>query len=352
VDPVGEPAKADRESATTAIPKFPGRQAVMMRLLFVLGLLWIVGPGTGALSIAAENSAGSTEKPATAEPEEPQEPPEGLRGRLEARFYGATPEEQARLEEERKRLSAAAAGFGTDPTAINGYYQLEYGHNTFLHNLRTNSLTAEARLPITPNFVTRVSMPYVFVDLNQPRGFTTNGASDLLIRNGGRLYATPDVALFVGGDITFPTGSNDRLSTGKYTIGPGVAAAVPLPRMRSLFFIFPQDFSSIGGDPSRANLHFMRVASAFNTIWSERWWTLASMEWDMDWNRNRKTTMNLLGEVGHRFDKHWNVFVSSGVGVVGRDTFLGLDYTVQAGVRWVFMTPFFQERALEQFPIK
>jgi hypothetical protein len=325
---------------------------MLMRLLIVLAILWIIGSGTGALAIAAENPAGPTDEPASTEPEKPQEPQGGVLGRMESRFYGATPEERARLEEERKRLSAEAAGFGTDPTAIIGYYQLEYGRNTFTNNLISNSAIAEARLPITPNFIMRVTMPYVFADLNQPRGFTTNGASDLMVRNGGRLYASPDVALFVGGDVIFPTGSNDRLSTRKYTVGPGFAAAVPLPRLRSLFFIFPQDFSSVGGDPSRNNLHFMRVSSAFNTIWSERWWTLLSMEWDMDWNRNRKTTMNLLGEVGHRFDQHWNLFVSSGAGVMGRDSFLGLDWTVQAGVRWVFMTPFFQERVLEQFPRK
>jgi hypothetical protein len=323
-----------------------------MHLLIVLAILCAVGSGTGSISIAAETSSGRADEPVKEPPEKQPESAGGPLQRLESRFYGATPEEHARLEEERKRLSAAAAKFGTDPTAINGYYQLEYGHNQFLRNLRTDSATAEARLPITPNFVTRVTMPYVWADLNQPGGFTTNGAADLLIRNGGRLYATPDVALFVGGDVTFPTGSNDRLSTGKYTIGPGVAAAVPLPRLRSLFFIFPQDYSSVGGDPSRTNLHFMRVTSAFNTIWSEHWWSTASLEWDMNWNGNRKTTMNLLGEVGTRLDQHWNLFVSYGAGVVGRDTFLGLDWTAQAGVRWVFQTPFFGERIVEQLPIQ
>jgi len=333
-----------------------------MYLLIVLAILCAVGLGTGSLSIAAEQSSGRADEPVEAPPKEPATDSspgllESKRRRLQERLYGATPEERARLEEERKRISAAAASFGTDPTAIVGWYQLNYGHSTRtddrVRNLRIDSATADVRVPITPNFLVRASIPYLWANLDQqPGGFTTNGASDLLIRNGGRLYATPDVALFVGGDITFPTGSNDRLSTGKYTIGPGGAVAVPLPRARSLFFTFVQDYSSIGGDPSRANIHFMRVTSAFNTIWSERWWSTASMEWDMNWNNSRKTTMNLLGEVGHRFDKHWNVFVSSGAGVVGRDSFLGLDYTVQAGVRWVFMTPFFQERALEQFPIK
>jgi len=319
---------------------------VSVALLMVLSLL--------PTEVPAADTAASAETQTQGEQgtESGEEKPGGLRGRIEARFYGATPEEQARFEEERKRLSAAAAVFGTDPTAINGYYQLEYGHNTFLHNLRTDTATAEARLPITPNFVMRVTMPYVWADLNQPRGFTTNGASDLLVRFGGRVYASPELAVFVGGDATFPTGSNDQLSTGKYTLGPGGAVAVPLPRVRSLFFSFVQDYSSVGGDPSRANLHFMRVTSAFNTIWSERWWTTASMEWDMNWNQNRKTTMNLLGEIGHRLDQHWNIFASYGAGVMGRDTFLGLDWTVQLGVRWVFMTPFFSERLVEELPIK
>jgi hypothetical protein len=112
-----------------------------------------------------------------------------------------------------------------------------------------------------------------------------------------------------------------------------------------------QDFNSIGGDPSRANLHFAQVQSSLNTIWSERWWTQAIATWDMDWNNNRKTSMNLQGEIGHRFDNHWNVFAGPGVGVVGRDTFLGLDWTVQAGVRWVFMTPLFSEQLVEELPL-
>jgi hypothetical protein len=292
---------------------------------------------------AATSESGGDTKPEA-------ESKEGERGPLRSLLQGATPEEHARLEEERKRISAAAKAFGTDPTAINGYYQLNYGNSSFTNNLRTNTMAAEVRLPITPNWLLRVTVPYVWADLNQPHGFTTNGASDTLVRTGGRLYASPDVALFVGADVTFPTGSNDRLSTGKYTVGPGVAVAVPLARLRSLFITLVQDFSSVGGDPSRRDIDFMQVQSAINTIWSDRWWSTASMTWDMDWNNNRKTTMNLLGEVGHRFDDHWNVYAGPGVGVVGRDTFLGLDWTVQAGVRWVFQTPIFSEQIFESFP--
>jgi hypothetical protein len=132
-------------------------------------------------------------------------PEEGKRRPLQTLLQGATPEEHERLQAERKRISAAAKAFGTDPTAINGYYELNYGNSTFSNsNLRFNSVTAEVRVPVTPNWIVRATMPYVWADLDQPRGFTTHGASDMTVRSGHRVYASPDVALFIGADMTFP----------------------------------------------------------------------------------------------------------------------------------------------------
>ncbi|MGH7164146.1 MAG: hypothetical protein ACREIS_01315 [Nitrospiraceae bacterium] len=314
----------------------PFLSTLFLRLM-VLGLLAAAASGVGTV-VAAE--AASKEGPVA---EAPSEPEEGKRRPLRSLLEGATPEERARLAEERKRLSATAAGFGTDPTAIVGYYQLGYGHNALTNGLRTEVASAVVQFPVTPNWLFRVAMPYVWADPNQPRGSTMDGTSDMTVRMGGRLYASENFALLIGTDASFPTASEKQLGFGKYTLGPGGAVAVPMPRARSLLFVLVQDFNSVGGDPSRANLHFMQVQSAVNTIWSERWWTIIQGTWNMDWNHNRKTTMNLLGEVGHNFDNHWNVFAGAGGGVVGQDTFLGLDWTVQAGVRWVFRTPLIPE---------
>ena len=65
------------------------------------------------------------------------------------------------------------------------------------------------------------------------------------------------------------------------------------------------------------------------------------MTWDVDWNNSGKQALNLLGEVGYRFNNHWNVFAGPGVGVAGRNTSSGLDWAVQAGVRWVTRLRFF-----------
>jgi hypothetical protein len=307
--------------------------------------LAVAGGGTTPASAAV------TERSEESTPD--AKPAEGKRRPLKTLLQGANPEEHERLEKERIRISAAAKVFGTDPTAINGYYELNYGNTTFSNNnLRNNTATAEVRLPMTPNWIVRVTAPYVWADLDQPSGFTTNGASDMTVRSGHRVYASPDVALFIGTDVTFPTGSNDQLSTGKYLFGPAGAVAVPLPRLRSLFLTTVQDFTSVGGDPSRRDIHFMKTVAAVNTIVSERWWTLASMTYFVDWNNNNKTTMNLLGEVGHRLDNHWNVYVGSGAGVAGKESSYGIDWTVLAGVRWVFQTPLFSEKLVEDLPIE
>ena len=163
---------------------------MIMRLLIVLGIFCAVSLGTGSLSIAAEKSDEPADEPVVESPEKQPEPAEGpLRRRLES-LLGSTTEERARLAEERKRLSADAKRFGTDPTAIVGFYQLAYGLNTFTNNLSINSAVATIRLPITPNFVFQVNMPYVWTDLNQPRGSTMNGTTDMNIRTGGRIFAT------------------------------------------------------------------------------------------------------------------------------------------------------------------
>ena len=323
------------------------------KFIIVLGIFCAVGLGTGSLSIAAEKSDEPADEPAAESPEQQQEPAKGpLRRRLEERLQGATPEEAARLDAERKRLSAAAARFGTDPTAIVGYYQLAYGLNTFTNNLRIDSAVATVRLPVTPNFLFQVNMPYVWTDPNQPRGSTMNGTSDMNIRAGGRIYANEDVALFIGTDAFFPTASEQRLGTGKYTLGPGAVLAAPLPRVRSILLLQAFDYNSVGGDPSRPNIHFTQVQSVVNTIWSDHWWTLAGMTWDVNWNHEQRTSMELQGQIGYRFDNHWAVFAGPSAGVMGRDTILGQDWAVQAGVRWIFKTPLLPERLFEQLPMQ
>lgn len=291
----------------------------MRRALFIsAGIVWMVSSVMVVPSLAEDNNQATDEGSAAQLPE---------------------PRQEADRDQERKRLSEAAADFGTDPTAIIGYYQVMYAHSTSTNNQRLDTVTATVRMPLTPNAGLQVNMPYTWAALGQTAGYTPNGTSDMTVRVGGRVYASDQIAVFIGADGSFPTASEPLLGTGKYTIGPGGAVAIPLPRIHSLFFVVIEDFNSIGGDPSRRNIHYTQFKPSINTIWGERWWTEVLMFYYADWEHQRKTTMNLQGEVGHRLGKHWAFFVDAGGGLLGRDSFLGLDWFVQAGVRWVFKTP-------------
>lgn len=301
-----------------------------MGLLISFGVVWAVSYVINSSSFAEEINQGTADGTVVeSQPERKENEP----------LPGASFENHVSLEQERRRLSEAAARFGTDPTAIIGYYQVMYSHSTSTNNQRLDTVTATIRLPVTPNLGLQVNMPYTWAALGQTGGFTPNGTSDMTIRVGGRVYASDKIALFIGADGSFPTASEPLLGTGKYTIGPGGAMAIPLPKLHSLFFVVIEDFNSIGGDPSRTNIHYTQFKPSINTIWFERWWTEMSLFYYADWEHQRKTTMNLQGEVGHRLGKHWALFVDGGGGVLGRDAFLGLDWFVQAGVRWVFKTP-------------
>ena len=212
-----------------------------------------------------------------------------------------------------------------------------------------DTATAVIRLPVTPNLGVQVTVPYTWAD-QQRQGFPTNGISDTVVRVGGRVFVSEYVAVFLGTDVLFPTASPSQLGTGKYTLGQGGVLAAPLARLRSLFYLQVQDYNSVGGDPSRADLHYLQVQGTINTIWSEHWWTSVQGTWNNDWNTHRPSASNVVGQIGYRFDNHWNVFAGPGVGITGDNTPLGLDWTVQAGVRWVFKTPLIPERLFKGLP--
>ena len=323
----------------------------MVLSVLSLGLLLFIGLVPADVSGADPASTTELQTQDEKGTESEEDKPEGKLRRLESFLEGATPEERARLAEERKRLSEAASAFGTDPSAIIGYYQLTYGHSEFTHGLRLDTTTAVVRLPVTPNLGVQVTVPYTWAD-QQRQGFPTNGISDTVLRAGGRVYVSEYVAVFLGTDVLFPTASPSQLGTGKYTLGPGGVLAAPLARLRSMFYLLVQDYSSVGGDPSRADLHFLQVQGTINTIWSEHWWTSVQGTWNNDWNTHRPTASNVVGQIGYRFDNHWNVFAGPGVGITGDNTPLGLDWTVQAGIRWVFKTPLIPERVFPSLPVK
>ena len=97
-----------------------------------------------------------------------------------------------------------------------------------------------------------------------------------------------------------------------YTLGPRGGVAVPMPWLRSLFLPLVQDFNSIGGDPSRNDIHFTQGQSIVNTIWADRWWTTAQGAWQVNWEQKAKSSMTLEFEFGRNVVGSWGMYLRPG----------------------------------------
>jgi hypothetical protein len=260
---------------------------------------------------------------------------EETRGRRQLRgTFGAqpfTPEEQ----EEANRLSTMAARMGNDPTAIIGRAQTLFRYDALEGGKRTNNLVTRFDVPYKGNFVLRADLPYVWSTPNQSGMSNQNGVSDLFVRIGGRVYSDPGDAIFVGMDFTFPT-ADDKLGSGKYTVGPGIATAHVFPAWDSLLFTLFVHQVSVGGDPSRQSISTSSGQIFFNTIWTDQWWTRVEFVPQVVWEQKAKSSMTLEFEGGYRFIQDWGLWVRPGVGLWGRNIPGSYEWNIEVGIRRTF----------------
>jgi hypothetical protein len=79
-----------------------------------------------------------------------------------------------------------------------------------------------------------------------------------------------------------------------------------------------------------------RAIGQINSFWAERWWTIAQAVWQVDWERNAKSSMTLELEVGRSVVGRWGVFARPGVGIWGQEVPGAYDWNVEVGIRYMF----------------
>jgi hypothetical protein len=280
-----------------------------------------------------------TDIPATTEPEsaseqKPDGPPR------EPRFLPPKLRPKELTEEEHEdaeRLRKLAAKYGTDPTAIVGRVQLSSQYADLSQGARLSDNVARMDIPFRGNWLLRVDTPfYRWLDPNIPGMGSAHGLGDVSAVLGWRAYNTPEYAFLIGTVSSFPTASDDILGTGKYTVGPIIATSRFLPKWESfLFGVFQHSFS-VGGDPSRKDISLSNASVQINTIWAERWWTIAQGVWQINWEQQAKSSMTFEVELGRNIVGRWGVYLRPGVGVWGRDVIGAYNWNVEIGTRYMF----------------
>ena len=313
--------------------------AVVILLIFALGEVALAQSGTTSEESASEsNSEQMTEEPAGSETE-----PEGSEASQQQEprrrvFKRIGPQEvTAEQREEAERLRKLGAKYGTDPTAIVGRVQLSSQYQDLVQGARATDTTLRVDVPFRKDFLLRVDTPFLrWIDPDRPGTTSAQGMSDLATLLGWRAYSTPEYALFIGAVSTFPTAATGNLGTGKYTTGPFLATARFLPRWDSFLFGVFQHQVSVGGDPSRADISISRALVQINSFWAERWWTIVQGVWQVNWERNAKSSMTMEFELGRSLVGRFGAYVRPGVGIWGRDLAGAYQWNIEVGVRYMF----------------
>lgn len=265
------------------------------------------------------------------------ESPDKERGGIEA---------AERIRREIKRaLAILAAENGTDPTAIIGQLSPRTRYQNRATDQRVQEI-ARVSLPLTPDWLLRVDVPFTYLDPESPNEKSVAGVGDVRVRLGWRVLNTIDGSLLIGSEFYFPTASQDQLGSGRFEIGPAVVGSVQLPDVKSNAFLWIEYLTAVTGNlrgsstggtnAADSSTRETRVRLRLNTLWSREWWSFVESRFFVDWTQDAKTGMVLLFEGGRRLDAHWRVYCRPEVGLWGRDLPGAFDYGVEVGVRYMF----------------
>jgi hypothetical protein len=141
----------------------------------------------------------------------------------------------------------------------------------------------------------------------------------------------------VGGSVTMPTASDDRLGSGKWSVGP-TAVALTQPQWGSVG-ILGRHLWSVGGDSDRRNVSQSLVEPFVNYNLDNGWYLISDSVITYDWKikSGDKMTLPLGGGVGKIFkvgEQAMNARVEAYANVVRPDG--APDWTIGGTIQFLF----------------
>lgn len=224
--------------------------------------------------------------------------------------------------------------FGTDPTEALTRFEIGYVHADQREGSVLDQATGRFDLGFGERVALRFDLP--FAHAAPEDGQDRTGLGDVRAQIGWRAYSDADFSIFFGGGVVLDTAEDDALGTGQNQIVPMVAASGSLPEIRSHLYETIEHFVSFDGDPDRSGVALTKLDLHLMTEWSPTTWTQAGGEFFVDWKGGEHTGLDLDVEIGKSLGPRCAIWIRPGVGVFGDDVPGVVDWSIAAGVRWVF----------------
>jgi len=234
-------------------------------------------------------------------------------------------------------LNVLSGDNGTNRTAIIGRFQISGEYREQRDGSARVENVERLDIPIGDRLIFRTDVPFMGLDQRVSGSTSVSGLGDISARLGGQIWARPAFTTFFEGQVVFPTASDPDLGRGKYQFVPGLTFSIPIQVLDTVFMPAVHQTFSFGGDPSRKDVHYTKVALEFTTTWANNlWWTTIEPDLYVDWIQKGKTAMNLEFEVGRRLGDHFRVWLRPAVGLWGTGVPGSYDWFTQFGIRYMF----------------
>ncbi len=199
-----------------------------------------------------------------------------------------------------------------------------------------DTFTTRLDYALSKTFAFRAELPYVHYSPPTPGLHDDAGIGDFSLRASVRAIRTPSYALVVGTEFFFDTAASPRLGTGKYTVAPIAFWSIDAPRLHSTFFPNLQYFHSVGGDPSRPDVHYSNAKLFVITRWPANFYTGTETIVYVDHERNNRVGATLEIEFGRFINQHIAVWLRPGIGSHGDDIPQVYRWNLELGLRYLF----------------
>ena len=173
-----------------------------------------------------------------------------------------------------------AENSGQDPTRPVTRVDLRLKYQDNPNGFESQLLTLRGDMPILLGggwkLGTRLDLPLVRTNTITPENLDGSyqvGLGDVLMQ--GLIISPPQgrAAFAFGTQLIIPTGTDDQFTTGKWQLGPTVAAVYQLPEVSrgSFVALLLRDTFSFAGDDDRPDINVFSVSPIFNWALPRRW---------------------------------------------------------------------------------
>jgi len=224
----------------------------------------------------------------------------------------------------------AHGGAGVAPVELIPRIELRHSFARLPDGASASATTARIDVDFFRRVLIRYELP--FARLTNAAGEQVSGLGDITLQAIGVVASNPrHVAVVIAG-AQLDTASQPQLGQGKHVLLFGAAAGFRVRRWWLPYGI-AQEQISVSGDDARPDINHL-LLRAGNIVFGPGFsWTKLDVDASIDFRDDATTRLFVSVEAGRRLIGRVGLFVRGGTQAIGPRQ---LDYTLEAGVRYLF----------------